>query len=54
MLARGGGALRELVDRALVVPTDSVAHAQEIHLAVGHAICEIVESRLATEPGGGY
>jgi len=54
LLARGGGPLRELVDRALVVPTDSVAHAQEIHLAIGHAICEIVESRLATEPGGAY
>ncbi|HEY8469039.1 MAG TPA: SIS domain-containing protein [Longimicrobiales bacterium] len=54
LLARGGGRLRELVDRAIVLPTDSVAHAQELHLAIGHAICEIVESRLATEPGGEY
>jgi D-sedoheptulose 7-phosphate isomerase len=49
LLARGGGALRELVDVAVVLPTDEGAHAQEIHLAIGHAICEIVESRLGTE-----
>lgn len=46
LLARGGGALRELVDLDIVVPTDDSAHAQEIHLTIGHAICEVVESRL--------
>ncbi len=47
LLAAGGGPLRELVDVALVVPTEEGAHAQELHLAIGHAICDIVESRLA-------
>jgi D-sedoheptulose 7-phosphate isomerase len=47
MLARGGGALRSEVDVALVIPTDVGAHAQEIHLALGHAICDIVERRTA-------
>lgn len=51
LLARGGGRLRELVDVAVVLPTDNGAHAQELHLAVGHAICEIVERR-STESGG--
>jgi D-sedoheptulose 7-phosphate isomerase len=46
MLARGGGRLRELVDHALVIPTDDGAHAQELHLALGHAICAIVDARL--------
>jgi D-sedoheptulose 7-phosphate isomerase len=46
LLARGGGALRELVDHALVIATDSGAHAQEMHLAVGHAICAQVEHSL--------
>lgn len=48
MLARGGGRLRHLVDHALVVPTDDGAHAQELHLAVGHAICGIVDAMLET------
>jgi D-sedoheptulose 7-phosphate isomerase len=50
MLAKRGGRLRGKVDRALVVPTDSTAHAQEIHLAIGHAICEIVDRAFAPEP----
>jgi D-sedoheptulose 7-phosphate isomerase len=50
-LAKGGGRLAEVVDRALVVPTDSTARAQEIHLAMGHAICSLVEENL---PGPGH
>jgi len=51
LLARGGGALRSQVDVALVVPTDVGAHAQEIHLAIGHAICDLVEQRAASAAG---
>jgi len=47
LLAGDGGPLRELVDVAIVVPTTEGAHAQELHLAIGHAICDIVERRLA-------
>jgi D-sedoheptulose 7-phosphate isomerase len=54
LLARGGGRLREAVDIALVVPTDNGAHAQEIHLAIGHLICDIVESRVTGHPIGEY
>jgi len=51
LLAKGGGSLRELVDHALVVATESTARAQEVHLAIGHAICELVEGKLTEEPG---
>ena len=43
LLARGGGRLRQEVDLALVIPTETVARAQELHLAIGHAICESVD-----------
>ena len=46
MLARSGGPLRQLVDHAIVIPTDDGAHAQELQLALGHAICDIVDQRL--------
>ena len=46
LLARGGGELRDLVDRALVLPVQDGAHAQELHLAIGHALCEEVDARL--------
>ena len=48
LLARGGGALRDRVDHALVVPADVTSHAQEMHLAIGHVICDLVERAFAT------
>ncbi len=45
-LAKGGGRLSSLVDRALVIPTHSTPRAQEIHLTLGHIICGLVEDRL--------
>jgi len=47
LLARGGGPLRTLVDLAVVVPTDSTPRAQELHLTIGHVVCELVERALA-------
>lgn len=50
VLARGGGQLRTRVDHRIIVSTDSGAHAQELHLAIGHAICELVERSFADVP----
>ncbi|HEX6694881.1 MAG TPA: SIS domain-containing protein [Longimicrobiales bacterium] len=47
MLGKGGGPLRERVDYAVVIPTDIGAHAQELHMAIGHAICDVAEARLS-------
>jgi D-sedoheptulose 7-phosphate isomerase len=47
MLAKGGGRLKDRVDRVLLVPTSSTSHAQEIHLAMGHAVCELVDRALS-------
>ncbi len=49
LLAKGGGPLRERVDCALVVPTDSTARAQEMHLTIGHLVCELVERAFAPD-----
>jgi D-sedoheptulose 7-phosphate isomerase len=51
LLARDGGRLKDLVDVALVVPTEDVARAQELHIAIGHAICGLVESRVGRPSG---
>jgi D-sedoheptulose 7-phosphate isomerase len=45
-LGRGGGQLKALADLSLVVPSDDTARIQEIHLAVEHLICEMVEEQL--------
>jgi D-sedoheptulose 7-phosphate isomerase len=44
--ARDGGALRGLVDHNVIVPTQRTDRAQEIHLCIEHAICEMVEGEL--------
>ncbi len=45
-LGKSGGQLRELADIVLLVPSDDTARIQEIHLAVEHVICSMVEERL--------
>ncbi len=45
-LGKGGGQLKELADVVFVVPSDDTARIQELHLAVEHLICDIVEDRL--------
>lgn len=46
-LGRGGGALAEQVDEAIVVPSDDTGSIQLIHLALEHLIVELVEEELA-------
>lgn len=48
-LARDGGALKDEVDQALILPTDVTARAQELHLAMGHLICDWVDRMWSTE-----
>ncbi len=45
-LGRSGGQLKALTDLALVVPSEDTARIQEIHLAIEHVICSMVEDRL--------
>jgi D-sedoheptulose 7-phosphate isomerase len=45
-LGRGGGQLKELADVALVIPSEDTARIQELHLAIEHVICDLVEDRL--------
>jgi D-sedoheptulose 7-phosphate isomerase len=46
LLGRNGGRLKELVDHALVVEGRKTARIQEIHLLIGHILCEAVERSL--------
>lgn len=49
LLAKGGGRLKDRVDVALVVPIDVTARAQELHLAIGHLVCDVVDRAFAEE-----
>lgn len=43
LTAGDGGALRALATHGIVVPVDRTDRAQELHLAIQHVICELVE-----------
>lgn len=43
MTAAGGGKLAELCDECLVVPAKVTARAQEMHILIGHILCELVD-----------
>ena len=44
--AKGGGPIAALVDHCIVVPTDRTDRAQEIQLAIEHAICELIDEEV--------
>jgi D-sedoheptulose 7-phosphate isomerase len=44
-----GGKLRELADVAICVPSSVANTIQEMHIAVGHVLCDLIESALCHE-----
>jgi D-sedoheptulose 7-phosphate isomerase len=43
---RTGGAMNDLGNVVIRVPSDSTQHIQESHIAIGHILCELVERSL--------
>ena len=41
-----GGRVAEVADATVLVPSETVQHIQECHIAVGHILCDLVERRL--------
>ncbi len=46
LLGRDGGALRELCDVAILVPSLVTARIQESHILIGHSLCGLIEQQL--------
>jgi D-sedoheptulose 7-phosphate isomerase len=47
---RGGGKLASRVELALIVPSDDTQRIQESHIAIGHALAELVDDALFPKP----
>jgi rfaE bifunctional protein nucleotidyltransferase chain/domain len=50
LVGGGNSELARLVDIPIVVPSASVGHVQECHLALAHAICDGLDSILSDRP----
>lgn len=44
----GGGKLKQLCDLCLCVPSASTPRIQEMHILIGHIICQLVEEALCS------
>ncbi len=47
LTAKDGGQVKDAADLCLIVPTQRTDRAQEIHLAIQHAICDVVDAEAA-------
>ena len=47
LTGESGGHMRALCDLCLCIPSKNTARIQEMHITIGHAICELLEERLA-------
>lgn len=47
LTAKDGGQVKSMADLCLVVPTQRTDRAQEIHLAIQHAICDVIDEEVA-------
>ena len=43
---QGGGAMAEYADYLIAIPSNDTPRIQEVHILVGHIICQIVEEEL--------
>jgi D-sedoheptulose 7-phosphate isomerase len=46
LLGKGGGKSVELVDQSIIVPSESTARIQEMHILIGHILCDLIEEGL--------
>jgi D-sedoheptulose 7-phosphate isomerase len=50
LTGRDGGAIARMVDYSLNVSSNSTPRVQEVHITVGHVICEMVDFKLFQRP----
>lgn len=46
LTGESGGVMKDFCDHLINVPSTDTARIQEVHILIGHGICEIVESSL--------
>ena len=46
LLGKGGGVAKDIVDESIIISSNSTARIQEMHILIGHILCEIIEDRL--------
>jgi D-sedoheptulose 7-phosphate isomerase len=50
-LGRDGGSVGRMVDLPLIVESEETPRIQEVHITIGHILCDIIEQRFASPEG---
>ena len=45
-LGKGGGEAFKLADHSILIPSESTARVQEMHITIGHILCDLIEEGL--------
>ena len=48
LTGKNGGSLKQKADLVLLVPSDVTSRIQEVHIMIGHIICDLVDRSLIT------
>ena len=46
LLGNNGGKIKEVANLSIVIPSNDTARIQEVHITIGHIICELIEEDL--------
>ena len=46
LLGKNGGILKSISDQSIVIRSDETARIQEMHILIGHILCEMIELEL--------
>lgn len=46
MLGKGGGKATSLVNHSIIIPSEITARVQEMHILIGHILCDLIEEGL--------
>lgn len=46
LLGKNGGQVANLVQQAIIIPSNTTARIQEMHITIGHILCDLIEEGL--------
>ena len=47
LLGKGGGMAKSLVEESIIISSQTTARVQEMHILVGHILCDLIEEGLS-------
>ena len=47
LLGKGGGMAKNLVEESIIISSNSTARVQEMHILIGHILCDLIEEGLS-------